>query len=404
MAPKTKPTDLAVFGAAPAFPAPVHVGRPSLPDRGKFFEALNDIFDRNILTNDGPEVRGLEERFRRLTGAEHAVAVSNATLGLQLLARALDLKGRVLMPSFTFVATAHAFKWLGLEPVFCDVDLATHNLDPLQVERHLHAGVSAVVGVHLWGRLCAPLELEARCRQYHVPLIFDAAHATGCQAFGRSAGTFGAAEVFSLHATKVCHSFEGGVITTHDGALAGRLRQMRNFGFSGYDQVDCLGINAKLPEPSAAMGSFSLETLERQRAVNLQSQLLYRDRLAGIPGLKFIDLPPAGASNHHYVVAEFCPPWPATARDVLYDALHAEGVLVRRYFHPGVHRMEPYRRATAESIRLPNTESLCQRVLCFPNGISVGTDVINRICDLTALILAALPAVERQLAQVRTVR
>lgn len=402
MTSKTKPADLAIFGSSPAFPTPVHVGRPNRPDREKYLQALNGIFDRNILTNDGPEVRGLEHQFTRLTGAANAIAVSNATIGLQLLARALELKGRVLMPAFTFIATAHAFKWLGLEPVFCDVDAATHNLDPLQVKRHLQAGVSAVVGVHLWGRLCAPLELEELCRKHDVPLIFDAAHALGCSGFGRSAGAFGTAEVFSLHATKVCHSFEGGVITTEDSFLAGKLRQMRNFGFSGYDQVDCLGINGKMSEASAAMGAISLGSLEHYRSTNLRNQMLYRKKLGGIPGLKFAGVPPGSDSNHHYVVAEFCAPWPTTARDVLYHALHAEGALVRRYFHPGSHRMAPYRsEAHANGINLPITDSLCQRVICFPNGSSVDEDTIIRICDLTSLILSELPVVEQQLARIR---
>lgn len=134
---KTQAAELAIFGHPPAFAEPLHVGRPNLPDRARFFESVNQIFDRNLLTNDGPEVRALEERFRHLSGTGHAIAVSNATIGLQLLAQALDLRGRVLMPAFTFVATAHAFKWLGLEPVFCDINPATHNLDPAQAAKHL---------------------------------------------------------------------------------------------------------------------------------------------------------------------------------------------------------------------------------------------------------------------------
>ncbi len=401
MAPKSQLAELAVFGAPPAFPSPIHVGRPNLPERARFLAAVNAIFDRNLLSNDGPEVRALEDRFRQLTNTANAIAVSNATIGLQLLAHALGLRGRILMPAFTFVATAHAFKWLGLEPVFCDVDPATHNLDPRQVKSHLSAGAVAVVGVHVWGRLCAPLALEELCREHGIPLIFDAAHALGCTGFGRSAGAFGTAEVFSLHATKICHSFEGGMIVTRDDALAKKLRQVRNFGFSGYDQVDCLGINAKLPEVSAAMGKLSLESLEHYRAVNLQNQRLYRQALSDLPGLRFAEPAPGENSNHQYVVAEFSPPWPATTRDAVYHALHAEGVLVRRYFHPGCHRMQPYRsEATSNDVSLPHTDALCQRVLCFPNGVAVDADTIKRICDLTRLILSELPAVQQQLARV----
>lgn len=400
MEPKSQSADLAVFGGPPAFPGLVHVGRPNLPDRERFLDAVNRILDRNLLTNDGPELRALEGRIAELTGVRQAVAVANATLGLQLLARALDLRGRVLMPAFTFVATAHAFRWIGLEPVFCDVDPATHNLDPAGVAARLEAGgVAAVVGVHVWGRLCAPLELEELCRRAGVPLIFDAAHALGCAGYGRGAGAFGTAEVLSLHATKICHSFEGGVITTRDGALAEKLRRMRNFGFAGYDEVTCLGINLKLPEVSAAMGLASLEELERYREVNHRNRDAYRAGLSDLRGFRLLEAPADQRSNGHYVVAEFDASWPEGTRDVLCAALHAEGVLVRRYFFPGCHRMEPYRtEQPAAAADLPHTDSLCRRVLCFPNGTAVNTDDIGVICALTRLILAHLPAVRARLA------
>lgn len=399
MRPKAQVTELAVFGRPPAFAQTMHVGRPNLPDRARFLESVNRILDRNLLTNDGPEVRALEKEFCRVAGTPHAVAVANATLGLQLLARALDLRGRILMPAFTFVATAHAFKWLGLEPAFCDIDPETHNLDPAQVERRLSADVSAVVGVHVWGRLCAPVELEQICRQRGIPLIFDAAHALGCAGAGRSAGAFGAAEVFSLHATKICHSFEGGMITTRDEALASRLRKMRNFGFVDYDQVADLGMNAKLPEVSAAMGSASLAALEEYREINRLNTARYADGLAGVASLRIKSPPPDQKSNYQYVVAELDPALPPGARDTLYLALRAEGVLARRYFYPGCHRMPPYGTlAQPAELALPHTDSLCGRVLCLPNGAAVNAVAIDQVCALVRLILAHLPEVQARLA------
>lgn len=390
--------DLAVFGAPPAFVSPIHVGRPNLPDRQRLVAALDRILTRGILTNDGPEVRALEDRFREMTGAPEAVAVSNATLGLQLLAQALELKGKVLLPSFTFVATAHAFRWMGLRPVFCDIDPRTHNLDPDEVQRRLGSGISAVVGVHVWGRLCAPLELQRICRDRGIPLLFDAAHALGCSGHGRAAGAFGTAEVFSLHATKICHSFEGGIIVCRDRPLAEKLRRLRNFGFSGYDQVEHLGINAKLPEISAAAGLLSLDQLEQLRTVNTANAARYRLNLRPIPDLHWVMPEDGTISNHHYVVAEFGPSWPEAARDALVRALHAEGVLARRYFHPGVHRMQPYLREQPEAGKaLRHTEALCRRVFCLPNGLAATADVIDRISEIVSLILTNLPAVAHRL-------
>lgn len=393
--------DLAVHGAPPAFADPVHVGRPNLPDPERVVDAVRRVLARNILTNDGPEVRALEDRFRELTGAPEAVAVCNATIGLQLLAVALELRGRVVLPAFTFVASAHAFRWMGLEPVFADIDPATHNLDPAAVRRSAAGGVAAVLGVHVWGRLCVPSALEETCRDLGVPLMFDAAHALGCAGHGRSAGAFGTAEVFSLHATKVCHSFEGGMITCRDRALAERLRRIRNFGFSGYDRVDHLGTNAKLPEVSAAAGLLSLEQLEHYRGVNAANAARYRAALRAVPGLHWVEPFAGETSNHQYVVAELGPRWPAWTRDVLVRALHLEGVLARRYFHPGCHRMEPYRTEQPEAGRgLPHTEALCGRVVCFPNGTGVSPETIDRICGLVALILSDPEAVRARLPEV----
>jgi dTDP-4-amino-4,6-dideoxygalactose transaminase len=402
MTPSPQLGDLAIFGKPPAFAERLHVGRPNRINRARFLEAVGRILDRNILTNGGPEVCALEESFSRMTGTAHAVAVANATLGLQLVARALGLRGRVVMPAFTFIATAHALKWIGLDPVFCDIDPATHNLDPRQVAADLASGASAVVGVHVWGRLCAPLELEKICSDHRVPLLFDAAHAVGCRGYGRSAGAFGTAEVFSLHATKICSSFEGGIVTTADAALAAEIRQMRNFGFAGYDQVNRLGINAKLPEVSAAMGRVSLESLGEYCEANRANAAWYREGLKATRGLRLLDLPSEQVSNHQYVVAEIDPEWPDQARDLLYAALHAEGVLVRRYFYPGCHRLEPYisERACAASA-LPHTDSLCRRVLCFPNGTAIGKAEIDRICALTQLILGHLPEVKMQLSSAK---
>ncbi|MGH7138730.1 MAG: DegT/DnrJ/EryC1/StrS family aminotransferase, partial [Pirellulales bacterium] len=157
---KTRLDELAIFGGSPAFDEPLHVGRPNIGDRRRLFERLEAALDRHWLSNDGPLVREFEARVGDLLGVEHCVAVCNATIGLEILFRAADLKGEIILPSFTFVATAHAARWLGLNPVFCDVDPATHNLDPVMVERLITPQTSAILGVHLWGRPCDVAALD----------------------------------------------------------------------------------------------------------------------------------------------------------------------------------------------------------------------------------------------------
>ena len=359
-------SDLALFGGTQEFDRPLHVGRPHLPDRRAFEEHVGRAFDACWLTNDGPLVRELEEGLSDYLGVRHCVAVANGTLALQLLLKAHSVSQRVVAPSFTFVATAHAAAWLGIEPVFGDIELSTHNLDPEAVGALLDSTVEAIIGVHVWGRPCRVEALQALADEANVPLFFDAAHALGCTHKGRRVGGFGAAEVLSFHATKSFSTLEGGAVTTNDDSLADELRLLRNFGFIGYDSVARVGTNAKLNEISAAFGLASLDGFEEVRRQGRELWQAYRNTLAEIPGLDIIEYEPAEDHNFHYNVVTVNAEDFGLNRDSLLEVLHAENVLARRYFHPGVHRMEPYRHLC--HAELPATDELTASVLVLPSG------------------------------------
>jgi dTDP-4-amino-4,6-dideoxygalactose transaminase len=374
---------LAVFGAEPSFPEALHVGRPNIGSRDRFLARVEGILDRVWLTNDGPLVREFERRVAELADVRHAIAVCNATIALELVARALHLEGEVIVPSFTFVATAHALRWQQMRPVFADIDPATHNLCPASVERHITPATRAIVGVHVWGRPCAIDELSEIAGRRRLALVFDAAHALGCTFRGRPIGGFGNAEVFSFHATKVCNSFEGGVVTTNDEALADRLRLMRNFGFAGKDKVVHIGTNGKMSEISAAMGLTSLESFDDCVELNVANHRRYGAGLAGVPGLRLVRYDPSETNNHQYVVVEVDARRSGLTRDELVQVLESEGCLARRYFHPGVHRMEPYGSTDPDAGRhLPNTERLTDSVMTLPTGTGVSPEQIDRVCEI----------------------
>ena len=374
---------LAIFGGAPAFPEPLHVGRPSLPDRSRFDQMIDQIWVTGVLSNNGPFVQQLEERFCELTGADHAVAVSNATLGLQLVARALDLEGEIILPSFTFIATPHAFRWEGLRPVFCDVDERTHTLDPVRVEELVGEETCAIAGVHLWANVCATEELKRIARENALHLVYDAAHALGVESVAGKVGSFGEAEVFSLHATKIANGFEGGVITTNSDVLAHQLRNLRNFGFAGYDDVRGLGTNAKMSEVSAAMALCSLEQLGESIAHNRHNLEQYRYGLTELGGIRLVEPADPQSTNAQYVVLRVEAGEAGLTRDDLAAALWAEGIRARRYFHPGCHRADPYRWECADAgTRLPVTQRLCQEVLVLPTGPSIAESEVEAICGI----------------------
>lgn len=370
----------AVMGGAPQFAQPLHVGRPNIPDKSAVLARIEASLDRGWLTNDGPLVRELEEELAKYIGVAHCVAMANATVAMEVLARALGLKGEVVVPGFTFIATPHAFSWLGLKPVFCDVDRDTHMIDVASAERAVTAQTSAIVGVHLWGNACDVDRLADLARRRDLSLIYDSAHALGAATNGRRVGSFGTAEVFSFHATKFFNTFEGGAVTTNDAALAERLRLMRNFGFAGYDDVIAYGTNAKLSEAHAAMGLTMIEHVDSLGRRNRATWQRYADLLAGIEGLEMVAPRDQEGSNYQYVVAEVTDAAPLT-RDQLLNVLWQENVRARRYFFPGCHRTEPY---VSSGVSLPVTEEVASRVLVLPAGAQISEREVQQVVGLIA--------------------
>ena len=269
-------SDLAIFGGEPAFLESLHVGRPNVGSRERLLARINDMLDRRWLSNNGPYVQEFEQRVADLVGVKHCIAMCNATVGLEIAIRAAGLTGEVIVPSFTFVATAHALQWQEITPVFCDIDPETHNLDPRRVEEMITPRTSGIIGVHVWGRPCDVDALAGIARRRNLRVLYDAAHAFGCSHRGRMIGGFGDAEVFSFHATKFFNTFEGGAVVTNDDDLAARMRLMKNFGFFGYDNVIYVGTNGKMTEVAAAMGLTGLESLADFVAVNHRNYKHYQ--------------------------------------------------------------------------------------------------------------------------------
>jgi dTDP-4-amino-4,6-dideoxygalactose transaminase len=393
----SRTNELAILGGEPAFTTPLHVGQPYVGDRGALVRRIESALDRRWLTNDGPLVAEFEERIAALLGTRNCVATCNATSAMQIVARSLDLRGEVIVPALTFVATAHAFEWLGIEPIFCDVDRDTYTIDPAAAERLVSDRTTAILGVHLWGRPCDVPALIELADRHRLRLIFDAAHAFGASFDAVALGNFGAAEVLSFHATKVCSAAEGGAVVTNDDGLAKRARSQRSFGFAGYDDVADRGTNAKMSELSAAMGLTSLDALDSLISANARNYGIYRDALAAVPGLALIDLDIRHTPNYHHVVVEVAPDQAGVTRDELQAALWAENVLARRYFYPGCHRMEPYASRRRGRQRLPVTEFLVERLLSLPTGANVTVDEVRRVGELIRRVVEQASDVRRHL-------
>lgn len=361
---------------------PLHVGSPNIGNKELFQTYVDGMFDRRWLTNRGELVRELEKKLAAYLGVKHCISMCNGTVALEIAIRALGLKGEVIVPSLTFIASAHALQWQEIKPVFCDVDRNTYCLDPEEVERHITPRTTGILGVHLYGRPCNIEALQAVADKHGLQLMFDAAHAFGCTYGNQMIGSFGRCEVFSFHATKFFNTFEGGAVATNDDALAEKIRLMQNFGFKDLDDVGYIGTNGKMTEICAAMGLSNLICLDQFIETNRRNWYAYAEGLATIQGLEVAEYNESEQCNMQYVVVEVSDEYPLT-RDELIDKLNAENVLARRYFWPGCHRMEPYRSLQPlAGVVLPVTEDVCEKIFLLPTGSAIDVPMIGKIINL----------------------
>lgn len=373
---------LAILTNRPAFEKPIGVGVPIVEKdvQNSYYKYMAGVFKRNYFTNNGPLVQKLESEIANIHGVKYCKAVCNATMGQILTLKVLDLKGEIIVPSFTFIATAHACLWQNIRPVFCDISPTSLMIDIEKAEELITEKTSAIIGVHLFGNICDVEGLEKLCKKYSLKLIFDAAHAFNCTWGDIPIGGFGNASILSFHATKFFGTFEGGAVLTNDAELSQRIGLSKNFGFRGYDDVGFLGINGKMSESSAAMGLASLQAIERRAKKLKETYLIYKEQLSTIPGISLLPLGKKERSNYHYIVILVDEKIFGVSRDVLYNILRKENVIARRYFFPGCHRQEPYYSLFPNTYkRLPVTEEIAKKILCLPSNLEEPKSDISTI-------------------------
>ncbi len=379
------PPELAILGSRePVFAAPVPVGQLNFPSWERYEQSFRSVFTRNYYTNQGPLTNQLEQRLSERLGVRHAIVVTNATLGLVMVAEALEIKGKVILPAFTFIATAQSLAWAGLTPCFCDIDANTHHLSQTKLEGTLEkGGVGAILAVNLWGGTCNPRRFQDVADRYNVPLYFDSAHAFGCTTDGRAVGGFGRAEVFSFHATKILNAAEGGCITTDDDNLAERLRNIRSSYGTRYSVTVPRTANGRMSEAQAAMALLSLDSFDETLARNKEFHSRYQIQLSAIPGIKVHHPVCVDSSNYQYLVLEVDEAGFGVNRNTLHRALRAENVIARRYFFPGVHRTPPFDSKMKEQDSLmPITDEVCGKVMQLPLGSRIDCSTVDKICQI----------------------
>ena len=360
-------------------PRPLSTSNLVAPDRETLMRFARAAHD------GAPVVAWLESALAGFHGAAHAVTLCNGFWGLVLAIRALAMPGAVpgrtdvLMPSLTYRRMADVAAWAGLRPRFCEVDPATLAPSAATMRAGLSAEVGLLLAVHPIVGVCDVAGLEALAAEVKVPLLFDSVesvfeHVGVGEMEGGKVGSFGAAECFSLHASKLLNGCEGGYVTTNDPVLAGRLAAMR-------DGLGPDGMDARLNRLHAAMALAALDGLDDQVARNRVRYEAYRRGLP--PGLRL--LPFEEGSSFKTVVVEVMPAWPRSRAETL-SALNAANVLARAYYHPPLHRKAMgYPHVPAD---LPGTDDLAERFMLLPCGDHVEFEDIGAVLGLLRELVA----------------
>lgn len=371
----------AILGNAPVFPQLVPLVRPTLPEWSEELSAeVGGLLATGMLTK-GRYLRAFEEQMAEHLGVRHAVGVSSCTLGLLLTYHGLGLAGEVLVPSFTFMATVHPLRWLGLEPIFVEIDPRTWNMDPAAAEAAIGERTTAIVAVHNFGNPAPVAELEAIAAKHALKLVFDAAHGAGARYRARPVGGFGDAEVLSLSPTKLLVAGEGGIVATNDDGLAEHIRLGREYGNPGDYGSDFPGLNARLPEFNALLGLRSLQMLDENAERRNQVAVAFRERLGRLPGLTFQQVDPRDRCSYKDFSLLVDEERFGLSRDELAAALRAESIDTRKYHHPPVHTHRSYRGQYARwRDALPVTDDVARRSLSLPIWSHMDASTVAGIC------------------------
>lgn len=352
---------------------------PTLPPLHQVLKTYEAAYKHGTITNAGIVAR-FEAAVAERLGVRHCVAVSSCTTGLMLVLRALDLRGEVLLPSFTFFATGHAVVWNGLRPVFVDCDRHTWTMDPTGLEAKITEKTTAIVAVHLYGNPCDVEALERIAQKHNLKLIFDAAHAFGSARQGLQVGQFGDAEVFSLSPTKLLVAGEGGLVTTNDPALAHRLRAGRNYGDLGAYDPELIGINARMPEFNAALGIAGLDLLDNKLKRRHSIAEMYTTLLSGTPGLTFQRIDGRDCCSFKDYSVLFNADEFGLSRDDVGEHLLSENIETKKYFYPPLHQQTLYRQYhDPEHNSLRNTEVVTGGILSLPIYESLPDETVAKI-------------------------
>jgi len=366
-----------------SFTEPIYVTRPLLPPLEELSRSLQDVWDAQWLANNGAKHKELESKLRDYLKVPRLSLFNNGTIALLVAIKALNLTGEVITTPFTFAATAHSISWMGLEPVFVDIDRVTMCIDPNRIEEAITPRTSAIMPVHVFG---TPSDVEAIAEianRYNLKIIYDAAHAFGTEINGTGIGNFGDITMYSFHATKLFNSAEGGALACKSEEMKKKIDLLKNFGIKNEEEVIEVGINGKMNELQAAMGLAVLEHIEEERQKRAIIKQTYIENLKDIPGIKLMPDLPGVRSSYQYFAIRIDEEQFGRSRDNVYEELKKYNVYARKYFHPLCSNYECYKHLpSANQKNLPVANKIGNGVLSMPFYGGLTQKDVKRIAEI----------------------
>ena len=353
---------------------PIYVTQPSLAGIDEYTELLKGVWERGILTHNGPLLQEFEKELSKKLNIANFVAVTNGTVAIQMAIKALELKGEIITTPFTWIATISAIKWEGCSPVFCDIDKETLNIDPSKIEALITEKTVALMPVHVFGNPCDVEAIEAIAKKHQLKVIYDGAHAIGSKLNGKSLLEFGDVTTASLHATKILNTGEGGGCIATDTELHEKLKRIRFFGHDETKDIVEDGLNGKMTEIHAALGIANLKNYEEVLHDRKVKYNLYLEKLSKMEGLKFQKIT-NGEVNYSYFPIIF-----ESEKDLLKieNELNKHKIYPRRYFYPSVNTYTKL----LEYQECEISEDVSKRILCLPLYFNLKVTEINFIISL----------------------
>lgn len=359
--------------------------QPSMPEFEEYIEEIRTLWESRILTNMGVKHRTLETMLANFLESPNICLYTNGHLALEATIEAMDLKGEVITTPFTFASTTHAIVRKGLKPVFCDICADDFSLDSSKLEALITEQTSAILPVHVFGKICDVAGIGKIAKKYHLKVIYDAAHAFGVKVNGVGVAKFGDASIFSFHSTKVFNTVEGGAVAFADTKLKRLLDGLKNFGITGPESIEYIGGNAKMNELQAAMGICNLRHFEEQIMKRQKIMMAYREGLNCVPGIGVLPEQPGVQSNYSYcsilVDEKLC----GKTRGDIAAQLSKENIKTKKYFYPLTSDFSCYKN-TFDSELTPVARDITERVLCLPIYAELEESDVDRICKIVISI------------------